>query len=191
MSYFEINKQTNFVAPRLFRISSRNLDRNCQNVFAQVLTQPVSISDPLSYYPTVIIMLTARSLFYPEEKHSKSNYIPLIFQKILCKNMLLEVGGGGSQASEVFPLLRFHEGDPGLPVPLRRRTVFVGDSYIVIRVIIHLSQVGRQGGQRCIPAAVSPVAGLGRSCLAQWRGWRREGAAALRGGRRKGGGGLE
>lgn len=68
MSYLENNKQTNFFAPRLFRISSKNLDRNCQKIFAQVLMQPVSISDPLSYYPTVIIMLTVRSLFYPEGK---------------------------------------------------------------------------------------------------------------------------
>lgn len=41
---------------RLFRFSSRNPDYNYQNIFASVIMQRVC--DPLSYYLTVIIMLT-------------------------------------------------------------------------------------------------------------------------------------
>lgn len=55
--------------------------------------------------------------------------------------------------------------------------------YRLIRVIIHLSQVEAQGGQRCIPAVASRAGGLDGSCLAQCRGWSSEGEAALLGGR--------
>lgn len=43
-----------------------------------------------------------------------------------------------------------------------------------------------RGGQQCIPAVASRAGGLEGLCLAQQRGWRSEGAAALLGGRWKG-----